>query len=132
MAHAIQLTVLRSDMRHSSKESTFEESAPARHGLTLFSLLVTIAAFTPFVAVLAKRDDQGTTGLVISFCIASIFGATQFVAHHRLADLLSRSFGSSKLAEPLFVLYYLSIPVIGSLCAAITIWLGRFSARLCG
>jgi len=53
--------------------------------MTLFLLLVTIAAVVPFMAVTMESRNLGIVGSLVGVCLAAVAGAGQFIGHHRVA-----------------------------------------------
>lgn len=98
--------------------------------MTLFLLLVSIAAIAPFAMVASDSANLGILGSLAGFCLAAAIGACQFIGHHKLVGRLQGKAGWA--AQIVVVVYYCSILGIGVLLSVLTLHAAQFAARFLG
>ena len=86
--------------------------------MTLFLLLVTIAAITPLAAVVADATRLRASALAVGVLVALVLGVLQFVGHHRIAARIAAKEPLAGVPAAIGVgIYYITI-LVGGICSA--------------
>ncbi len=89
--------------------------------MTLFLLLVTIAALTPLATVASQASQLRASAVAVGGLVALTLGVLQFVGHHRFAARLRDRHSLVGLPTAVVVaMYYVAIFAGGILCALLT------------
>lgn len=89
--------------------------------MTLFLLLVTIAALTPLAAVGVQASKLSWSALAVGGLVALVLGELQFVGHHRfVARLCDRHPLVGLPPAAVVTVYYVAIVAGGIACALLT------------
>ena len=88
--------------------------------MTLFLLLVTIAAVTPLAAVASQASQLSASALAVGGLVALVLGVLQFVGHHRIAARIPAKEPRAGVPATIGVgIYYIAILVGGIFSAAV-------------
>lgn len=88
--------------------------------MTLFLLLVTIAAITPLAAVVADATQLRASALAVGVLVALVLGVLQFAGHHRIAARIAAKETLASVPAAIGVgIYYIAILVGGIFSAAV-------------
>lgn len=88
--------------------------------MTLFLLLVTIAAVAPLATVAAQASQWNASAIAVGVLIALLLGVAQFVGHHRIAARIPVKETLAGVPAAIAVaVYYVAILVGGIFSAAV-------------